>query len=100
MYHEIGGKPAPKDPALVRTVEAFKKDLELLYAAGFRPVNMSDVANNRIDIEAGKSPVVLTFDDARESQFRLVETDKELKIDPNCGVGILKAFPSSTPTGR
>jgi hypothetical protein len=35
---------------------------------------------------------VITFDDARGSQFKLVETDKELKIDPNCGVGILKAF--------
>jgi len=97
MYHEIGGKPAPKDPALVRTVEGFKKDLELLYAAGFRPVNLADVVNDRIDVPAGKSPVVLTFDDARGSQFKLDETDKELKIDPNCAVGILKAFHDAHP---
>lgn len=92
MYHEIVLDNAPKKPPLSRTVSAFKKDLELLYAAGFRPVNMSDVVNDRIEVPVGKSPVVLTFDDARESQFRLIETEKALQIDPNCAMGILDAF--------
>jgi len=97
MYHEIGGKPYPRDPGLVRTVESFKKDLELLYAAGFRPVNMGDVLQNNIDIPAGMSPVVITFDDARESQFRLIETPDSLKVDPNCGVGVLTEFNKKHP---
>jgi hypothetical protein len=63
-----------------------------MYAAGFRPVNLSDVLDNAIDLPAGKSPIVLTFDDARKSQFHLIETDKAYKIDPDCAVGILDAF--------
>jgi Predicted xylanase/chitin deacetylase len=97
MYHEIGGKPYARDPALVRTVESFKKDLELLYEAGFRPVNMGDVLENNIDIPAGTSPVVITFDDARESQFRLIETENALKVDPNSAVGILTEFNKKHP---
>lgn len=97
MYHDIGTKPAKIDRGLVRSVAAFDKDLELLYAAGFRPVSLSDLVTGRIDVPAGKSPVVLTFDDARESQFRLMETDKALKVDPNCGVGRLQAFHKKHP---
>jgi peptidoglycan/xylan/chitin deacetylase (PgdA/CDA1 family) len=97
MYHEICGKPVRSDPSLVRSVEAFRKDLDLMYAAGFRPVNLSDVLNNTMDLPAGKSPIVLTFDDARKSQFHLMETEKALKIDPNCAMGILDAFHKKHP---
>lgn len=92
MYHDVGGKPYPRDPGLVRSVDAFKKDLELLYAANFRPVNLSDVLNNSIHLPPGKSPVVFTFDDARASQFRLIEGAAERRIDPDCALGILQAF--------
>ena len=92
MYHEIGGKIPKRDVGLVRSVADFEKDLDLLYAAGFRPVNMGDVMAGKIDVPAGMSPVVLTFDDARETQFRLLETDKSLKVDPTCAVGVLQAF--------
>jgi hypothetical protein len=95
MYHEIGGKPVRKDPALVRTPDQFRQDLETLYAAGFLPVNMSDIASNSIDLPAGKSPVVLTFDDARGSQFKLIETDNAMKIDPDCALGIMDCVPQS-----
>ncbi len=97
MYHEIGGKPVRRDPSLVRPVEAFKKDLELLYAAGFRPVNLSDVLEDNIDVPPGTSPVVLTFDDGRESQFRLIETATAYKVDPNSAMGILQAFSKQHP---
>lgn len=97
MYHEIGGKPYARDPALVRSAADFRKDLELLYAANFRPVNLSDVLNNGIKIPAGKSPVVITFDDARPSQFRLIETASERRVDPDCAVGILQAFHKKHP---
>lgn len=100
MYHEVGGKPYPRDPHLVRSVADFRKDLELLYEAGFRPVNLSDVVNNNIDIPAGTSPVVLTFDDARESQFRLIETADAMKIDPNSAVGVMDAFHKKHPDWR
>ena len=97
MYHEIGTKPEPRDPGLVRTPEQFKKDLQNLYDNGFLPVNLNDVATDSIDIPAGKSPVVLTFDDARGTQFKLIETAKSQEIDPNCAVGIMAAFHKAHP---
>lgn len=96
MYHEIGGTPG-RDPSLNRTVASFRADLELLHAKGFVPVNLSDVLNDRIDVPAGKSPVVLTFDDGRATQFKLNETADALKVDPNCAVGILEAFAKKYP---
>lgn len=88
MYHEFKEKNA----SLTRSTASFKQDLEVLRKNNFYPVNLSDVLNNRIDVPAGKSPVVLTFDDARETQFRLIETPDALKVDPKCAVGILEAF--------
>lgn len=101
MYHEIVPRTPSRDPGkMFRSVSAFQKDLETMYAAGFRPVNLSDVVNNTIDVPAGTSPVVLTFDDGRESQFRLNETADALNIDPNCAVGILQAFHKKHPDWR
>jgi peptidoglycan/xylan/chitin deacetylase (PgdA/CDA1 family) len=97
MYHEIGGRPVPSDPGLVRSVGAFKKDLELLYGAGFRPVNLADVLNDNIDIPAGTSPVVLTFDDGRESQFRLMDKGNAYRVDPDCALGVMQAFHERHP---
>jgi peptidoglycan/xylan/chitin deacetylase (PgdA/CDA1 family) len=100
MYHEIGGRPVASDPGLVRSVAAFKKDLELLYDAGFRPVNLSDVLNDSIDIPAGTSPVVLTFDDGRESQFRLIDKGNAYRVDPDCALGVMQAFHERHPGWR
>lgn len=101
MYHEIVPTPPKRDPGkMFRATAAFKKDLERMYAAGFRPVNLSDVVNDAIDIPAGMSPVVLTFDDGRESQFRLTETASALKVDPGCALGVLQAFAKTHPDWR
>jgi peptidoglycan/xylan/chitin deacetylase (PgdA/CDA1 family) len=97
MYHEIGNKPDRRDPGLVRTPAQFRKDLQNLYDQGFLPVNMYDVAINSIDLPPGKSPVVLTFDDARGTQFKLIETADSMKIDPDCAVGIMDAFHKEHP---
>jgi peptidoglycan/xylan/chitin deacetylase (PgdA/CDA1 family) len=94
MYHEIKGT---QDKNLVRSIADFKQDLELMYKAGFCPINLSDVVNDNIDVPAGKSPIVLTFDDARASQFKLIETADSLKVDPDCAVGILEDFHKKHP---
>ena len=75
-----------------RTPAAFQKDLDLLYSNGYQPINLSEAITGRINIPAGKKPVVLTFDDSRKSQFILTETATEQQIDPNCAVGILEDF--------
>jgi peptidoglycan/xylan/chitin deacetylase (PgdA/CDA1 family) len=95
MYHDIGrsGKNTPLD----RTVASFEKDLELLYEKGFYLVNAADVANNNLDVPVGKSPVVLTFDDARKTQFNLLPGDTGPRVDPNCALGVLERFIKTHP---
>jgi hypothetical protein len=78
-----------------RTPERLRQDLEELYKRGYRPVNMVDVLDKKIQqLPKGISPVVLVFDDASPSQFRYVERNGKLEIDPSSAVGILEDFAS------
>ncbi len=92
MYHSLG----PKNKDYIRTVESFKSDLEVLYNKGYRPISMSDYVNNNIDIEAGMSPVVLTFDDGHVSNFNILDPESKT-IDPDSVVGIMEAFSKEHP---
>jgi peptidoglycan/xylan/chitin deacetylase (PgdA/CDA1 family) len=95
MYHDIGksGKNTPLD----RTVASFEKDLELLYEKGFYPVTAADIVANRLDVPLGKTPVALTFDDARKTQFGLIQTDQGPQVDPNCALGVMERFVKAHP---
>ena len=75
-----------------RTPENFRRDLETLYAKGYRVVNLGDLLDRKITLPAGTTPVVLTFDDSSPGQFRYLEKNGTLEIDPKCAVGILEAF--------
>ena len=87
-YHLVGDKEARWE----RQRDQFRKDLELLYERGYRPVTMSEVFDKKIDLPAGLSPVVFTFDDASPSQFRYIEQNGELTIDPGSAIGIWLDF--------
>lgn len=93
MYHSIGNK----ESEWVRTVENFKRDLSVLYEKGYRPISLKDFVNNNIDIEAGYTPVVITFDDGYRNNFNIIEKDGEKIVDPNCAVGILEEFHKQHP---
>lgn len=94
MYHNIGDKEAE----WTRTPENFRKDLLTLYGKGYRPVSLVDFINNNIDIELGMTPVVITFDDGNENNFRMIKNEKgEDIIDPDCAVGILESFKEEYP---
>ncbi len=93
MYHGIGDK----ESEWVRTAENFKKDLETLYKSGYRLLSLNDYVNNNIDIDAGFTPVVLTFDDGLQNQFNYIEDNGSLIIDPECAVGILEEFCNNHP---
>ncbi|NUQ91696.1 MAG: polysaccharide deacetylase family protein [Gemmatimonadaceae bacterium] len=94
MYHLIGDK----ESSWGRERGNFRKDLELLYERGYRPVNMVDVLDRKIDLAEGLSPVVFTFDDASPSQFRYIEQpDGKLAIDSTSAVGIWLDFAKSHP---
>lgn len=85
MYHEVG----QKEDTWARHYENFRKDMELLYNEGYRPVNLQDFLAGNIDIPAGNTPFILTFDDGTAGQFRLIEQDGQWVVDPDCAVGIL-----------
>ncbi|HMH49760.1 MAG TPA: polysaccharide deacetylase family protein [Candidatus Acidoferrum sp.] len=80
-----------------RTPENFRRDLETLYARGYRLVNLNDVLDARIAIPAGTTPVVLTFDDSSPGQFRYVQRTGAVEIDPKSGLGVLEAFIAQRP---
>lgn len=82
-----------------RTAEAFRNDLEFYYQEGYRMVHLSDYIDGKIDVELGKSPIVLTFDDGLKNNILVtgVDDDGNLEIDPNCAVGILEEFKKKYP---
>lgn len=84
MYHLIDGK----ETEWTRTPDNFRADIALLKAEGYYPINVRDLASGNIDIPAGKSPVVITFDDSSPGQYRILEDGK---LDPDSAVGILQA---------
>jgi len=80
-----------------RTPENFRRDLETLYARGYRLLALNDLLDGRITLPAGMTPVVLTFDDSSPGQFRYLERNGTLEIDPKSGVGILESFLRERP---
>jgi hypothetical protein len=80
-----------------RTPENFRRDLETLYAKNYRLINLCDLLDRKIKLPAGTTPVVLTFDDSSPGQFRYIEANGAVQIDPKSGLGILEAFIAEKP---
>ncbi|MEV0617293.1 polysaccharide deacetylase family protein [Nonomuraea sp. NPDC050404] len=70
MFHRIVPKPQTTDD---RSPQQFKADLERLVREGYVPITAAEMVAGKIDIPAGKHPVVLTFDDSSPSQLTLNE---------------------------
>ena len=80
-----------------RTPENFRRDLETLHAGGYRLQSLNDLVAGRITVPAGTTPVVLTFDDSSAGQFRYLERNGGVEIDPKSGMGVLEAFIRDKP---
>lgn len=93
-YHIIGDA----DTRWGRSRASFRRDLEKLYAAGYRPVTAAELVDRKLDhLPAGTSPVVFTFDDASPGQFSYVERNGKLEVDPASAVGIWLDFNRTHP---
>ncbi len=96
MYHHFRTttrKGPAKDDPLNRLPETFRKDLEDLYKRKYYPVTVQEFVENKMDVPVGKTPIMLTFDDAAPTQFKTVGgTDGSSHIDPDCSVGIMETF--------
>jgi peptidoglycan/xylan/chitin deacetylase (PgdA/CDA1 family) len=93
MYHGIGNQ----ETKWTRHRNNFVQDLKTLYAKGYRPISLKDMANNRITTKAGYTPVVLTFDDGRIDNFRVIKKNGRPIVDPDSAVGILEFFHKKHP---
>ncbi|MFN2471115.1 MAG: putative glycoside hydrolase [Gaiellaceae bacterium] len=91
MYHQIradGGGDYDLTPA------EFRAELERLWRDGYRPVRASVLLSGRMNVPAGKSPVVLTFDDSTKEQLAL---DEDGEIKPETAIGIMLDFAKRHP---
>ncbi len=95
-YHLIG----ERESRWSRNWQRFARDLELLHARGYRPITVRQMVSGNFDLPAGLSPVVITFDDASPGQFRYIEENGQLKVDPRSAVGIWDAFAARHPEWR
>jgi hypothetical protein len=94
-YHVIEGD---KNSLYTRTAASYRADLEAAYKLGYRPITIAQMLDKDFsDVPPGMSPVVFVYDDASPSQFRYLEKDGKLEIDPTSGIGIWLDFAKSHP---
>lgn len=92
-YHLIGDS----DTRWTVSRDHFRRDLAMLYDRGYRPITVAQLVAGQIDLPAGLSPVVVTFDDASPSQFRYLDHDGTLVVDPGSALGIWLDFHARHP---
>ena len=82
-----------------RTIEAFRNDLEFYYQNNYRMIRLNDYVDGIIDVEIGKSPIIITFDDGLKNNIIVTGLDQndEIIIDPNCAIGVLEEFKRKYP---
>ena len=82
-----------------RTPSAFREDLEYYYENGYRMIRLEDYINGKVDVDYGKSPIILTFDDGNEDNIKVTGLDENgnIIIDKNSAVGILEEFKKNHP---
>lgn len=94
MIHQVA-EPAEGDYA--QTPAQLRASLEYLAGHGYVPITAAELVNGDIDLPAGTSPVVLTFDDGYDNQFRLLPDGS---VDPRSGVGVVLAVAAKHPRFR
>src|SRR5581483_9571451 len=90
MHHQIRLHGSVYD----LTPSQFLGELTRLWRDGFYPVRAEGLATARLNVPKGRSPVVLTFDDADNNQVGFLPDGR---LDPNTGLGILESFAATHP---
>lgn len=93
-YHQINDMPSK----YAATPFKLRNDLQRLYDAGFFLVQPSDIENGLSRVPLNRRPVMITFDDGWEDNFRYIwNPGSERTIDPNCAVAIVNDFIEEHP---
>jgi peptidoglycan/xylan/chitin deacetylase (PgdA/CDA1 family) len=93
-YHQVSSNHSKY------SVTPFKlrDDLQRLYDAGFFLILPEDIENGLSGIPFDRRPLMITFDDGWENNFRYIElADGTLEIDPNCALAIVNSFIEENP---
>jgi peptidoglycan/xylan/chitin deacetylase (PgdA/CDA1 family) len=78
-----------------QTPAELRAELERLWRQGYWPVRAVDLVTGRLgSVPAGKTPVVLTFDDSTQFQFSY---DERGRIKPDTAIDILLTFQREHP---
>jgi hypothetical protein len=95
MYHQIKGPDAVISAKDVYSTSStrFKENLEKLYAEGYYSITARDFVEGKFDVPAGKTPVVITFDDGAPGQFAKMNG----QWDPKSAVGIMNELYAKHP---
>jgi peptidoglycan/xylan/chitin deacetylase (PgdA/CDA1 family) len=93
MHHEIRpDRVGPYD----QTPAEFRTELTQLWRSGYWPVTAADYAEGKLgSVPAGRTPVVLTFDDSTQFQF-FYEADGRT-IKPTTAIGVMLDFAKTHP---
>jgi peptidoglycan/xylan/chitin deacetylase (PgdA/CDA1 family) len=92
MHHRLVTKV---DSEFDMTPDWFAAELDRLHREGYYPVTMLQVARGDLGhVPAGRSPVVLTFDDSSNGQLHYTAKGS---IAPDSAVGMLLAFAQQHP---
>jgi peptidoglycan/xylan/chitin deacetylase (PgdA/CDA1 family) len=94
MYHRILAKP---QSSLDRKPEDLRAELTRLAREGYVPVTAAEFVTARMDIPAGRHPVVLTFDDGSNTHLAL---DAQGDPMPDTAVGVIMAVAAQNPGFR
>jgi peptidoglycan/xylan/chitin deacetylase (PgdA/CDA1 family) len=90
MHHQIRLHGSAYD----MTPSQLLGELTRLWRDGFYPVRAEDFVSGHMNVPKGRSPVVLTFDDATNNQVGFLPDGS---LDPNTALGIMQAFARAHP---
>jgi len=90
MYHGLTEETSKN--VYRRKIEDFKNDLKYFHENDYVLTPMSEFVSGKINVPAGKTPIVLTFDDGLNTAFTMEEVDGELKVKEDTAVDIINKF--------
>jgi peptidoglycan/xylan/chitin deacetylase (PgdA/CDA1 family) len=90
-YHHVGNPPVQYGVSTYRLAS----DLQALYENGFFLITPRDIENRLMHVPAGRRPVMITFDDGWEDNYRFLPGTEQ--PDPSSAIGIVQNFLEEHP---